>query len=157
MAENLEHKGHHGPPNEAGTADYERTDANVITIIKWGIILGLGTAAVLLIVVGIFKFLTTNETTEVNANPLYTPKQMELPKEPRLEPVPGTQLSQTRAYEDKILSTYGWADRNAKTVHIPIDRAIDLLVQRGVPTRKQVYAPVPSEMSANKQDGTTLH
>jgi hypothetical protein len=38
-----------------------------------------------------------------------------------------------RDKEDEILATYGWMDKNAGTVRIPIDRAKDLLLQRGIP------------------------
>ena len=40
-----------------------------------------------------------------------------------------------KAEANERLSTYGWMDRQTNTVHIPIDRAIDLTVERGLPTR----------------------
>ncbi len=58
-----------------------------------------------------------------------------LPPEPRREAVPGEQLQQLRSHEDQLLNTYGWIDQKAGTVHIPIDRAMDLLLQRGLPSR----------------------
>ncbi|HVO69707.1 MAG TPA: hypothetical protein VMT24_06660 [Aggregatilineaceae bacterium] len=48
---------------------------------------------------------------------------------------PGEALKELRATEDALLTTYGWVDRKNGIVHIPIDRAIDLLAQRGLPTR----------------------
>jgi hypothetical protein len=42
-----------------------------------------------------------------------------------------------RAAEDKILNGYGWVDREHGVARIPIDRAIDLLAQRGLPARPQ--------------------
>lgn len=41
-----------------------------------------------------------------------------------------------RAFEQKLLGTYGWVDREARLVRIPIDRAIELYV-------KQSSAPRP--------------
>jgi len=38
-----------------------------------------------------------------------------------------------RASEDVLLNNYGWVDRNHGIVRIPIDRAIDLLAQQGMP------------------------
>ena len=32
------------------------------------------------------------------------------------------------------LNTYGWVDRKAGVAHIPVDRAIDILAKRGLPT-----------------------
>src|SRR5438552_15747466 len=46
---------------------------------------------------------------------------------------PDAALKQLRATEDAALTTYGWVDRKNGIVHIPIDRAMDLLLQRGLP------------------------
>ena len=45
-------------------------------------------------------------------------------------------LRQLRATEDAALTTYGWVDRKNGIVHIPIDRAMDLILQRGLPARE---------------------
>jgi len=42
-------------------------------------------------------------------------------------------LQDFRTNEDRTLTTYGWIDKNAGTVRIPIDRAKELLLQRGIP------------------------
>ena len=44
-------------------------------------------------------------------------------------------LREHRANEASSLSAYGWVDRGAGTVRIPIDRAKTLLLERGLPTR----------------------
>jgi hypothetical protein len=46
-------------------------------------------------------------------------------------------LANFRASEDTILTTYGWMDKNAGVVRIPIDRAKQLLLERGFPARTQ--------------------
>jgi len=46
-------------------------------------------------------------------------------------------LADYRARETEILKTYGWVDRNTGTIRIPIDRAKDLLIKRGLPVRGQ--------------------
>ena len=40
-----------------------------------------------------------------------------------------------RAHEDEALKTYGWVDKNAGTIRIPIDKAKELLLSRGLPVR----------------------
>ena len=40
-----------------------------------------------------------------------------------------------RAAEQQVLTTYGWVDRNAGVVRIPIDEAMKLAIQRGLPAR----------------------
>jgi hypothetical protein len=44
-------------------------------------------------------------------------------------------LSDFRAKEHETLSTYGWVDKNAGVVRIPIERAKELILERGFPTR----------------------
>jgi len=63
--------------------------------------------------------------------------------EPQLETNERTELNTTRQHEEDTLSTYGYVDENAGTIRIPIDRAMDLLAQRGLPTRTQ-----PADRSA---------
>jgi hypothetical protein len=57
--------------------------------------------------------------------------------EPQLETNERTELNSVRLREEDVLSTYDYVDRNAGTIRIPIDRAMDLLVQRGLPVRQQ--------------------
>jgi hypothetical protein len=52
---------------------------------------------------------------------------------PRLEEDERGQLTGFLANEDEILYSYGWVDEKSGTVRIPIDRAMDLLLQRGLP------------------------
>lgn len=52
---------------------------------------------------------------------------------PNLQRDPSLDLAALREREDKLLNTYGWIDREAGTVRLPIDRAMDLLVERGLP------------------------
>jgi hypothetical protein len=56
-----------------------------------------------------------------------------LPPEPRLQPDPVSDLHRMREAEDNVLQTYGWVDKNAGVVRIPVARALDLLAQRGLP------------------------
>lgn len=50
--------------------------------------------------------------------------------------------------QEKVLTTYGWVDEQRGIARIPIDRAIDLIAERGLPTRPggtrpEGEAPVP--------------
>jgi len=50
-------------------------------------------------------------------------------------------LAEMHQRDEQILSQYVWVSPQAKIVRIPIERAIDLLVQRGLPVRS---AAVPA-------------
>jgi len=51
------------------------------------------------------------------------------PPEPRLETAPALDLRALRAAENAQLDGYGWIDRGAGIVHIPIDRAMGLVAK----------------------------
>ena len=62
---------------------------------------------------------------------------VEMKNVPHLQLTPPEDLKKFRESEDAELSMYGWIDRTAGVVRIPIDRAMELVLQRGLPTRSQ--------------------
>jgi hypothetical protein len=46
-------------------------------------------------------------------------------------------MAALQAHEDELLNNYGWVDQDAEVVRIPIERAMELLLERGLPTRPQ--------------------
>jgi hypothetical protein len=63
-------------------------------------------------------------------------------------------LANLRAAEEADLDSYGWIDRNSGTVHIPIDRAMQLLLQRGLPDVGAGQTPL-SLMQARPAENAT--
>lgn len=55
---------------------------------------------------------------------------------PQLEIRPGRALKALREQEDAHLKGYGWIDQEKGVVHIPIERAIEMLVKKGLPARQ---------------------
>jgi hypothetical protein len=78
---------------------------------------------------GVFVRMLAPESTEV------VPKLSQVPPEPRIQADPTLDLWRLRAHEDAVLNSYGWSDRQAGTVRVPIDRAMDLLAQQGLPVQ----------------------
>jgi hypothetical protein len=68
-------------------------------------------------------------------NPLAAEYGPVRPPEPRLQAEPIRDLKQLRAAEDTILGSYGWVDVRGGVVRIPIDRAMELLVESPPPSR----------------------
>ena len=57
------------------------------------------------------------------------------PPEPRLQDMPAQELQQFRQQEAAALSTYGWVEPAAGVVRIPVDRAMELTLERGLSVR----------------------
>jgi hypothetical protein len=58
------------------------------------------------------------------------------PPYPRLQSDPVDDWLNFQAENQRILSTYGWVDRPAGIVRIPIEKAMELALERGFPVRK---------------------
>jgi hypothetical protein len=69
-------------------------------------------------------------------NPLaaVAPKE---PPAPLLQPAPLKDLLELRAWEDSQLHQYGWVDKANGIARIPIERAIEILAERGLPSRPE--------------------
>jgi hypothetical protein len=59
---------------------------------------------------------------------------------PRLEQNERTELGAFRTGEEERLHSYGFVDEKAGVVHIPIERAMKLVVERGLPVRPAAAA-----------------
>ena len=73
---------------------------------------------------------------------------------PHLQVVPALDLNEFRAHEEALLNSYGWVNPRAGIVRMPITRAMDLLLERGLPVRSgtnQVKAgPSPYELQLQR-------
>ena len=67
--------------------------------------------------------------------------------EPRLETDERTEINDFRLGEEQTLNSYGWVDQNAGVVRIPITRAMQLIAQRGLPTKPAVGQVPPSPVN----------
>lgn len=77
---------------------------------------------------------------------LERPAPDRLPPAPRLEIHTVGRFHTFRDAEVERLATYGWMDRATGAVHLPIDRAMDLIIERGVGPLPPppVVAPAPA-------------
>jgi hypothetical protein len=130
-------------PHAAGSTDnpevqHESSDVNIRAI--FGFAIGLIVTAIIihLLVWMLFQYFTAREGRVVAPEfPLAVTQDALVPPEPRLQTNPRQDLSDLRAAEDRALSSYGWVDRNAGVVRIPIDRAMKLTLERGLPSREE--------------------
>jgi hypothetical protein len=117
---------------------HEEKDVNVWSIIKFAVGLVLVCAASALLLFGLFRYFQARDArNEPPPGEGVNVDARRLPPEPRLQDAPVLDLKQMRDAEDQILESYGWIDRQSGVVRLPIDRAIDILAQRGLPARPQ--------------------
>jgi len=120
---------------------HETSDANVRAVFAFAA--GLVVVAVLihLLVLVLFNYFATREAVRVPRQyPLSIGQDERLPPEPRLQVNPRDDLQSLRTSEDAVLSGYGWVDKDKGVVRIPIEKAMKLTVQRGLPVAKDAEA-----------------
>jgi len=122
---------------------HEHRDVNVWAVYKFGIALAILCIVATALLFGLYNYFVAREGGPIARTERNDART--LPPLPRLQSTPITDLKEMRDAEDKILSGYGWVDQAHGVTRIPIDRAIDLLAQRGLPGRTN--APSPSDVT----------
>ncbi len=132
---------------------YEKTDTGVAMILWAGVGLVILTATSLLIVWGIFNWFKHREELNHRAlSPMASPSQ--LPPEPRLQIKTDDQIIQLHNREDHILSSFAWVDEKGGIVRVPIDKAMDLLMKKGLPVKGTAPTPAQKKAQPAKKEGT---
>jgi hypothetical protein len=78
------------------------------------------------------------------------------PPNPRLQTKPREDLKKMRAEEEQHLNSYGWVDAGRGTLHIPIDRAMQILLEQGLPARGPQPGRPPEGLPQDSSSGRTL-
>ena len=124
----------HNVATQSTEVGHEANDINPGRVALVALALAATIAVVLVTAYAIFQYFHVDQArTQTAPSPLsYT---REPTPEPRLEVKPGEDLKTVRAQEDAILKSYGWVDPDKGIVRIPIDRAIEIVAERGLPAR----------------------
>ncbi len=119
---------------------YEPSDVRARPVLMIGIATAVVLGLVGAVMLGLFALFSS---LPVPADPPLSLliNQTTLPPEPRLEVDPPANLASLRATEQALLDGYGWVDQNAGKVRMPIERAMDLLAERGLPTTAATVTP----------------
>jgi hypothetical protein len=168
MSDEMMNHGHSGHETE-----FEHEDQGTRGILAFMIGLVVSGVVIYFIIVGMYSFLDKYERSQMaTASPLVTSKgamsrvvtQEDMDKTfkdngaPMLETNERGQFRDFLLNQENQLNSYGWVDENAGVAHIPIERAMELTVQRGLPVCPQGCADAntaaaskaPAQKSAGK-------
>ncbi len=125
----------HSQETSASTrAGHELGDLSPRNIVLFAVALSAAIVLVLLVSYGLLRrFANVEMRSETPLNPLASTRQVA--PGPRLQVNPEKDIREMRAAEDARLNSYGWVDPTAGIVRIPIDRAMEILAQKGLPAR----------------------
>jgi hypothetical protein len=126
-------------PTPAG-AKYEHTDIDPKIGYQFALWLTISMFISFGIVYGTFWFFEGRERA-ANATaqqfPLAASVPHKEPPAPNLQKQPFKDIYMLHLGENEKLSSYGWVDKDGGVTRIPIDRAMEVMLQRGFPARTE--------------------
>jgi len=136
----------HGHPGHE--VEFEHEDLGTRGVFAFMIGLVVSGILIYFIIVGMYSFLDKYERSQMaTASPLVTSKgsisrvvtQADMDKAfkdngaPMLETNERGQFRDFLMNQENQLNSYGWVDKDAGVVHIPIERAMELIAKQGLP------------------------
>ena len=117
-----------------GAPGHEQSDAHPrpIAVFEAGLLVWIVISGVLM--AGLFYYFTGREAElDVGGSPLADTRAVA--PGPRLQTTPSGDLDELRARDEERLTTYGWVSEPQRVVRIPIEKAIEIVAERGLPSR----------------------
>jgi hypothetical protein len=137
MSDSHAHAHGHGHAHADAHGEHEHKDIKIRGILIFTVVLVLVTIAIQ-IVLGLWlsSLGYDTEAEARKASPRLADNSGQFPA-PRLQGNPGSDMARLRRAETRALERTGWVDKTQGIAHIPIERAMDLIVAQGLPVRKQ--------------------
>lgn len=117
------------PPTQVG---YETRDVNIRGLLALAAVIVCSVA----IVFGVCWLLIAwlwSAPSPLESGELATSEVQHSHTEPRLQDTPLADYAEYRREQEAAASTYGWIERSDQTLQIPVDRALELYLERGAP------------------------
>jgi len=124
--------GHEEPRN--ADVRHDLGDVNARALTKFGLAMAGMIAVFLFGLWGMFEYLKNREAElgrPMSSSAMVNAQKQ--PPEPRLQRYPARDMRELRAAQEQIANQYAWIDPDKGIVRIPVDRAMDLIAQRGLP------------------------
>ena len=141
---------------------YERQDLTAQSVFAFLISLIAGGVVVYFIIWGLYHFMDARQRArQPEQSPLVkqldtdtrivSPDEITKFPQPRLERNERIEINDFRLKEEQTLNSYGWVDEKSGVVRIPIERAMELVAQRGLPTTPKAGSVPPSDVNTANQ------
>jgi hypothetical protein len=117
----------------AAAVGHETRDADVNKLAIFGLVLVAMVLFGFLVTEGLFRYVIKAENAKRQVSPFED--QNQIPPKPHLLVSEPADYQSYMEKQTKLLNSYGWVDPKQGKVRIPIDRAMALVLQKGLPTR----------------------
>ena len=122
-------------PEDSLKLGYEVRDTN-LRLVGW-MALGLTSLVVLAFIAMSLMYNLLEISQPVRRVPPLLEEAQGLPPGARLQRNPAQDMQKMQLEQEAILNSYGWVDEEAGVVRLPIERAMELTLERGLLTRPQ--------------------
>lgn len=129
------------PTKNPSGADFADRDIPVGKIMLFGFYVALFTAITFVALRFLWLAYSREAQRADEAISAFVRESRVLPPEPRLQVDEPATWARELARQKASISGYEWIDQNAGAVRIPVERAMELLAQRGLPARTSEAAP----------------
>jgi hypothetical protein len=134
----------HPVPPKNPEVDFERDDVDAAGLIRFLLWLVAATVAIVFLLWRLYFVFVAEEAARQPPPPVMRPPAAQMaPPPPLLQEHPVQDYAAFRAEEDAQLASYGWVDKDLGRVHIPIDRAMRLAAEGGLPSFLPPTPPPP--------------
>lgn len=90
---------------------------------------------------GVFAFLKGDlEAADPPPLPRVEAQERRVPPDPRLQDHPESDLVRMRAEDERVLGSYAWENQGKGTVRVPIERAMEMVLENGLPVWPEIEA-----------------
>jgi hypothetical protein len=126
------------PDPEDVARGYESSDLAVRGGIRVLAVIVIGTAIVFAVTTAM-QYFWVGRFLDVSPPETGVAEEVEgpVPRDVQSRARSGTEYNILRASELELLNSYGWVNEDDGVVHIPIDVAMDMLLEEGFPTRPE--------------------
>ncbi len=143
------------PPDAAKGHEIRDISTRVVAFFAVSLLVG---AVIILVLVWVLyaQFAKEAASAYPREYPMARVGPARLPPEPRLQTRPRDELQRMREEENRLLDTYGWVDPQRDIVRIPIDRAMAMTVEQGLPARTGGAPYSPADGPEQSDSGRAL-
>jgi len=139
---------HHDQTEGAKRPGYETSDVSPALIVKWGI----GLTVMVIVSFLLMRWLFVADVKAINKQrPPVSPLTdvYPVPPAPLLRANPTMDLVRLRQMEAGLLTRYEWVQEDARILRIPVERALALVAERGLPAWPTIQLAPPAADATN--------
>ena len=148
---------HSNKPNDPvdTSAGWEKRDVNIKGLFQFAFWMAVVLVVTLVGMRFTFAFYKRVEPLGPTASPMVSTTYRMIPSKPLLQVQPHQELEDHCAAQQQDVNTYAWVNQSSGVVRIPVDRAMELVLAKGLPARPAADATASGSSAGTSSAVTT--